>query len=258
MTNWTIQHRKNLQIDDALIYFDIVGDNTKPPLVMLHGGIGSIEDFDQLVPLLSQHFQLIRIDSRGHGRSTMGSRELTYQRLEQDVIAVLAYLNIHQTAVLGFSDGGVIGYRLMASNSVSISKLVTIGADFQLKAGSTLYNLLSGVTGQRWRDKFPDSSRLFTQLKPDANFDLFVADIVKMWTDTSVSGYPGDTIDYIEGDVLIIRGDDDFLFPHSSALELVSRLKHPSFANLPFAGHEAHKDQPDLVYKVMQQFFIRQ
>ncbi|MFY2508750.1 alpha/beta fold hydrolase [Vibrio pectenicida] len=256
MTNWTIERQESIQIDDVTIYFDIVGDSSKAPLVMLHGGVGSIEDFDVLTPSLSQDYQLIRIDSRGHGRSTLGSSELTYQRLEQDVIAVLNYLGIKETAVLGFSDGGVVGYRLMASNSVVINKLITIGSDYKLEADSTIYNIYSGVTGQSWSEKFPDSYRLFNELNPEPNFDAFVAEIVRMWTDTSSSGYPENTIDQIDGKVLVIRGDEDFFFPLPAALELVNRLKDSLFANVPFAGHETHKDQPEFVCSVIKQFLL--
>lgn len=254
MANWAIERQENIQIDDVSIYFDIVGDSSKAPLVMLHGGAGSIEDFDALIPSLSQDYQLIRIDSRGHGRSTLGSSKLTYQRLELDVIEVLNYLGIKETAVLGFSDGGVVGYRLMASNSVIISELITIGSDYKLEAGSTIYNILSGVTGQSWSEKFPDSYRLFNELNPEPNFDAFIAELVRMWTDTSSSGYPTNTIDQIDGKVLVIRGDDDFFFPLPAALELVNRLKESSFANVPFAGHETHKDQPQFVCGVVKQF----
>ncbi|WP_157781972.1 alpha/beta fold hydrolase [Vibrio splendidus] len=236
------------------IYFDIVGDSSKAPLVMLHCGAGSIEDFDALIPSLSQDYQLIRIDSRGHGRSTLGSSKLIYQRLELDVIEVLNYLGIKEAAVLGFSDGGVIGYRLMASNSVIISKLITIGSDYKLEEGSTIYNILSGVTGQSWSEKVPDSYRLFNELNPEPNFDVFITELVRMWTDTSSSGYPTNTIDQIDGKVLVIRGDDDFFFPLPAALELVNRLKESSFANVPFAGHETHKDQPQFVCGVIKQF----
>ncbi|ROR97908.1 pimeloyl-ACP methyl ester carboxylesterase [Sinobacterium caligoides] len=249
-----IKKEKVIQIDDAEIYCNITGEASAQALVLLHGGIGSIEDFEPLIPLLSKKFLLIKIDSRGHGRSTLGKGKLTYQRLEQDVLAVLQHLNIKETAVLGFSDGGVVGYRLMASTSVCITQLITIGANFQLKEDSAVHDVLSTVTAQSWREKFPDTYRLYSQLNPQPNFDRLVTEAVAMWLDTSSTGYPTGTIDSTDGNVLVIRGDNDFLLPISSALELTSRLNNASFANTPFAGHEAHKERPETVFNFIREF----
>ena len=74
-----------LQIDGAIIYVEEIGDPTRFPLVLLHGGIGTMDDFSPVLATLARSFRVIGIDSRGHGRSTLGAEPLTYARLQRDV-----------------------------------------------------------------------------------------------------------------------------------------------------------------------------
>ncbi|RZA04002.1 MAG: alpha/beta hydrolase, partial [Moraxellaceae bacterium] len=100
------------EIDGAQIYCEITGNLAGPPLLFLHGGMGTVEDLNIFVQHLADDFKIIGIDSRGQGKSTLGDCVLTYERMQQDVIAVLEQLNISQLSILGFSDGGIIAYRI--------------------------------------------------------------------------------------------------------------------------------------------------
>ena len=244
----------SIEIEGAEIYYETIGKKDAPPLLLLHGGVGTIEDFNSLAPSLAAQFHVIGIDSRGHGRSTLGSSGLTYQRLEQDVIEILRYLQIDKTAVLGFSDGGIVGYRLMISGAVAVPKLITIGAPCELKNDRSVSSVYAKITGKSWRAKFPASYELYQRLNPAPDFDYFVEQVVGMWLDSSPSGYPDEKIDSIDGDVLIVRGDEDRLFSRQEAVDLANRIRRSAFENIAFAGHAAHEDRPDAVLSSIGSF----
>jgi pimeloyl-ACP methyl ester carboxylesterase len=96
-------------------------------LLFLHGGFGSIEDFKTVVHSFTNDFHIIGIDSRGHGKSTLGIDQLNYERLQLEVESVLKHLQINEVSIIGFSDGGIVGYRLAAENNILVKKLITIG-----------------------------------------------------------------------------------------------------------------------------------
>ncbi|PJJ97969.1 hypothetical protein CO615_08005 [Lysobacteraceae bacterium NML75-0749] len=68
----------------ADLHVQISGASDKPALILLHGGLGSKDDFAPLLPHLQQAFQVIALDSRGHGRSTLGDTPLSYAQLAED------------------------------------------------------------------------------------------------------------------------------------------------------------------------------
>lgn len=241
------------RVGDADLFYQLEGRIDGPRLVLLHGGLGSLEDFDALAPTLGERYRLLRIDSRGHGRSTRGTTPLTYALLQADVEALLERLGFTEVNVLGFSDGGIIGYRLAMSRRTHVSKLATIGASWRAPDSKVL-ELLSSVTPERWREKFPKTYERYQMLNPEPHFNAFVNAIVHMWTDLEATGYPGELVKEISCPVWVARGDVDHLLPLEELDALRQKIEKLHLLNVPFAGHEVHKEQPEIVLSSLLQF----
>src|SRR6266853_1801842 len=56
-------------------YYEIHGRGE--PLLLLHGGLGSIEMFEPHLPLLAQSHQVIAVELHGHGRTSLGDRAIS-------------------------------------------------------------------------------------------------------------------------------------------------------------------------------------
>ncbi len=97
------------------------GDSKKPALVLLHGFLGDKQDWQALMPQLSQHFYCICLDLPGHGDSHELENSLEFNhsahsgfiRTAQQIKYTLAALNIRQFHLLGYSLGGRIALHLM-------------------------------------------------------------------------------------------------------------------------------------------------
>jgi pimeloyl-ACP methyl ester carboxylesterase len=165
--------------EGADIYFESAGHQSGPPL-LLHGGFGSTEDFRAVLPVLAREHRVIAIDSRGHGRSTLGQEPLSYALLERDVVAVLARLAIERVRILGFSDGGMVGYMLAARGTVQVDKLIAVGAPCELPEDDPLRKKLAAITPAVWKQRFPQSHALYQRLNPQPDFDRFIRAVVAM------------------------------------------------------------------------------
>jgi pimeloyl-ACP methyl ester carboxylesterase len=241
--------------DGARIYFEVQGDDEAPALLLLHGGFGTLEDFNSLVPSLSDQFRLVAMDSRGHGRSTLGSRPLSYEQLQLDALELLEHLDIETAYIIGFSDGGIAAYRVGAFACERVEKLITIGSAWQRRPDDPANEFLTKVTGASWRQKFPETYALYQKLNPEADFDGLARAEVRMWMDPSTSGYPNQAARRICCPLLIIRGETDHLFSNKDAVELEQIVNGAKLETIPNAGHEAHKDQPNDVVRLIQEFF---
>lgn len=123
--------------------------------MVLHGGFGTLEDFNIILPELDKNFRVIGIDSRGQGKSTLGEHKLNYEQIQKDVEHVLEYLNIDRLSIIGFSDGGIVAYRLASLTSLKIEKLVTISSRWHLKNTELTRELFLKITGESWQKSFP-------------------------------------------------------------------------------------------------------
>ncbi|NYE63401.1 pimeloyl-ACP methyl ester carboxylesterase [Duganella sp. 1224] len=119
--------------DGASIWYAVAG--TGSPVILLHGGRASALTWGNQVPaLLASHHQVILIDSRGHGHSTLGSQPLSYELMESDVIAVMDRLRLRQAAVVGWSDGAIISLIMAMQHPERVSRVYAFGANMDAAA----------------------------------------------------------------------------------------------------------------------------
>jgi pimeloyl-ACP methyl ester carboxylesterase len=93
----------------------------------------------------------------------------------------------------------------------------------------------------------------YNNVNPQPDFELLVEKVRSVWIDTSISGYPNETVSDIRCPVLVMRGDDDFLFSLDEAVELVEQIENTKFMNIAYAEHEAHKESPDICCSIISQ-----
>jgi pimeloyl-ACP methyl ester carboxylesterase len=245
---------KYLDIDGANIYYEEIENIRKPTLLFLHCGFGNIEDFNPILQMFSNDYHIIGIDSRGHGKSTLGTDKLTYKRLQLDVEAVVNHLQLKNIDIIGYSDGGVVAYRLAVANRISIRKIVAIGGTWSLSDAELIEKLMEGTTLEDNRNYFKQSFDFHQQYNPLPDFDKFAKCVIEMWTDKTEDGYPQAGVENINIPTLIIRGNDDYMFPLESAVELTTKVKKSLLLNIPFVPHRAFGKFPQIFEIVTKEF----
>jgi pimeloyl-ACP methyl ester carboxylesterase len=110
-------------------YYEIHGSGE--PLLLLHGGLGSIDMFDgNVLPALAKTRQVIAVDLHGHGRTPLGDRPIDLQDIGNDLALVLDRLGYKQVDVVGYSFGGGAGLRLAIQHPTRVRRLVVASAPY--------------------------------------------------------------------------------------------------------------------------------
>lgn len=100
-----------------------------PPVILLHGGLANSDYWGHQVPMLARSHRVIVMDSRGHGRSTRDSKPYGYSLMASDVIGLMDFLGIPQAAIVGWSDGAIIGLSLAMSHPSRVARLFAFAAN---------------------------------------------------------------------------------------------------------------------------------
>ncbi len=128
-----------LQLDTALIYFEIYGNKEKT-LLLLHGNGESSACFQKETELWSKDFTVIAMDSRGQGRSTFGRKKLTIDQIADDAFALLEALGVKKASVLGFSDGANAAIAMLLKDKDGIiERAVLAGANLNPSGVKEIY-----------------------------------------------------------------------------------------------------------------------
>jgi 2-succinyl-6-hydroxy-2,4-cyclohexadiene-1-carboxylate synthase len=95
-------------------HYTLTGDRSLPPLLLLHGWMGSCEDYQTASALLRSRFYCIAIDLPGHGRTKVIGDDLGYDFIvtATGIIKLLDDLNIDRCTLYGYSFGGRLALYL--------------------------------------------------------------------------------------------------------------------------------------------------
>jgi 2-succinyl-6-hydroxy-2,4-cyclohexadiene-1-carboxylate synthase len=101
------------------------------PLILLHGFLGSISDWDQIAQSLSKNFKVIIPDLPGFGGSKFFNldNEINYQKVSEELVKLIKHIGISKINVCGYSMGGRVALSLYFDNPDLISKLIIISAN---------------------------------------------------------------------------------------------------------------------------------
>jgi len=247
---------KHFEIAGAKIYYEVIENTGKPTLLFLHGGMGNIADFNPVVPMFADSYNIVGIDSRGHGKSTLGTEKLTYKRLQLDIEAIINYLQLDNVSVIGYSDGGVVAYRLALSDNVSIQKIVTLGAVCNQGCAEWNEKFFADVTHDDYltSDHFMDNFDFYKHHNPQPDVHNFIDRTLEMWIDKSENGYPNIDTSTINIPTLIVRGNDD-LDTLEDYVEMIPKIPNSILFNVPFEGHTPNFEKyPQFFAEVTKDF----
>jgi pimeloyl-ACP methyl ester carboxylesterase len=101
------------------------------PLVLLHGGIGSLEMFAAALPRLAAARRVIGVDLPGHGRSPDVDRPLRPEVVAGDIAELISHLGLERADVLGYSLGGAVALRLAIQHPARVRRLVLVSIPFK-------------------------------------------------------------------------------------------------------------------------------
>ena len=100
------------------IHYTIEG--TGEPVLLIHGfSVSAASNFGNpgIIKGLSDHYQVIAIDNRGHGQSDKPHDPKQYgPKMAEDSINLLNHLKIRKAHVVGYSMGGFITTQLLAKH----------------------------------------------------------------------------------------------------------------------------------------------
>lgn len=252
--------------DGCRIAYRFDGSANKPVL-LLSNSIGTdLTMWDPQIEKFSEHFRVLRYDSRGHGDSDVPGGSYSVDRLGRDAIELLDALNISRVHFCGLSLGGMVGQWLGIHAPERIDRLILCNTSaylgpaepFAARIASVLKANRAETAEMFLRNWFPPNLL-------DANGPMVTKARV-MLEATDPQGFAGSyaavrdmdlrrTIALISGPTLVIAGQYDTVTLPSHSELIAATVPGAKLIRLPVV-HLSNVEAPDEFMSSILEFLL--
>ena len=116
-------------VNGLRLYYEVHGSGK--PVVLLHGGLGGIGMYTQLLPPLSETYQVIAVELEGHGRTALRERPLSFEQMADDIAALVQQLGVARADLVGYSLGGGVALQTASRHPERVRKLALVSAAYK-------------------------------------------------------------------------------------------------------------------------------
>lgn len=244
------------------MYYEVYG--TGDPIILIHGGLGGVVEYSQLIPVLAESRQVIAVELQGHGHTADIDRPLSFELMADDIAALIEHLGYAHADVMGFSLGGGVALQTAIQHPQVVRKLILVSTPYARRGIHPEFQV-----GMEAMSAEAAESMLET---PMYQYYSSAAPNVEAWS--TLVGKSGDLLrqeydwsELVQGiaiPTLILVGDSDFI-PPSHAVELFSLLgggvpgdfvglPSSQLAVLPGTTHFTILTRTDLLMPVLMPF----
>lgn len=251
-----------ITIGDAQIYAASFGSKSSPTIVGIGGWIGSWELWAEPFSILSQNWHTLAYDHRGAGATLAPIESITFDRLVDDVFAVLDAYAIEHCILAAESAGALTAFGAALKNPDRITGLVIVDGLIHRQTPPEKDPFLLGLQTaySATLDRFVDAClpepadgcikqwgrKIINRASQDAAVALhLMASSVDLRADLPRLAQP----------TLIIHGEADLLVPISEAHWLAKTLPQAKLVVLKDAGHIPTMTHPVEIAQKITAFF---
>ncbi|WP_438444224.1 alpha/beta fold hydrolase [Gorillibacterium sp. sgz5001074] len=246
------------------LYVEDVNPGGKKTIVFLHGWPLCHKQFEyQFNVLPAMGYRCIGIDWRGFGQSDKPYHGYTFDRLADDIHAVIAALQLESFTLVGHSTGGAIALRYVSRhNGYGVARLVLVDAAAPTGfTQDTAHQLLQEALNDRPKMMRGVAETFFFQFVtvPFSEWFIGLGMQAASWSTAAVIRLLRDEpmasdLPRIHVPTLIIHGIHDKIIPYPQALAMHQLIPHSQLVPFHYSGHGAFWEERDRFNQVLCQY----
>lgn len=227
--------------DGVTLYYETYGQGE--PLLLVHGNGGSIGRMAAQIDFFKAHYQVIAMDSREQGKSGDSADPIKYEKMTDDLAALLEHLKAGPANVLGWSDGGIEALLLCVRHPDKVKKLAAMAANLNPSLAAVYPE--TDAFAKTVVSSMPEEVRN----TPQGKRELKVASLMseEPHIDPAMLGK-------ITAPTLILSGDQD-LIRLEHTVTIFNSVPNANLAIFPNSTHMVPYDDPALFNGTLQRFF---
>lgn len=238
------------ECDGARIWYASYG--VGPSVILLHGGFGNAGNWGYQVPALVKNgYQVVVVDSRGHGRSTRDDRPYSYDQMAADVLQVMETLELEKAAFVGWSDGACTALVLGSKDPRQVAGVFFFACNMDPSGTKQITDF-----GPILRRCFSRHTKDYSQLSPTPDqFGALGKDLELM--QKTQPNYSFEDLGKIEVPVTIVQSEHDEFIKPEHAEYLAASIPNAELVLLSDVSHFAPLQRPNVFNQAVLMFLAK-
>lgn len=256
-----------------LAYRSFGGEESKPPVVLLHGLLGSSRNWQSAGRLLARQFRVFALDLRNHGESPHDSL-MDYPSMTGDVLNWMDKQSLVRVHLVGHSMGGKVAMNLACRWPERLLSLAVVDIspreyqprwekEFALLQGMPVKQFSTRLEAEQWLE--PDirdwafRKFLISNLDRDpaggfkwsVNLGVLKASLPDLFVQVPSAGWRYDRR------TLFLRGAKSAFIADGDSGLIQQLFPFAKLQTIENAGHNVHFDQPEALCQALGEFMNR-
>lgn len=225
--------------DGVKLYYEVYG--TGEPLLVIHGNGSSIAAVKAQIAYFRKRYQVIAMDSRDHGKSADSPDKITYEKMTDDLAALLDHLKTPPAYVLGWSDGGIEALLLGIRHPEKVKMIASMAANLDPQGVYPEADALMKT--------MTDSMSAAAKETPQGKRQLKVTQMM-----SDEPHIRPEALQAITAPTLVMASDHDMIRDEHT-LEIYHHIPNSQLCIFPNATHMIPFDDPELFNSTVERFF---
>jgi esterase len=230
-----------------------------PPVIILHGLLGSLDNWQSIAKELSRSYRVIAVDLRNHGRSPHHP-EMTFELMAADLLTLMAHLGLPHAHFIGHSMGGKVSMHLAVHHPEMVDKLVVvdIGPKQYQRGHDQIFKALFAIDPRQLNSRTEAEEKMGLYIMEEGVIQFLLKNLVReadggfRWRialDHIFENYDN-IIEAVESDwpyvkpVLFVRGAKSNYIPQEDYNAIRELFPNAQFEAISGAGHWVHAEAP--------------
>jgi pimeloyl-ACP methyl ester carboxylesterase len=223
-------------------------------ILLLHGALGSKDQFQPLIEILNKKFEIFTFNFKGHGRESISTEDFSIELFSNQVIKFLDENKIDTVNIFGYSMGGYVGIALASKYRDRIESVFTLGTKY-IWTQESAYKETELLNPELILNKVPKFADILKSRHSIVSWiPLLEKTAVMMLKLPELSDYYIDLFKQITIPVLIAVGDKDLTAGLSDSLIAHQFIPASSFCVLPSTTHPIEKVNLELLVLLFSNF----
>lgn len=250
--------------------FKVYGEGE--PLIILHGLLGSLDNWKTAALELSNDYKVYIVDQRNHGKSPHSDKH-TYDLMQQDVLELMNNEGIDKANIMGHSMGGKTAMLFAFKHPDRVERLIIVDIANKIygRGHDQIFNALMEVPIQSVESR-NDVEQILAKYIPQKAVRLFLMknldriggsnnfkwkmNLHTLWGNYDKISEPLPFDKVFEGKTLFIKGAYSPYIETKDEPVIKKQFPNVIIKTVPNAGHWVHAESPKEFMKYLKAFLL--